>query len=308
MLMTSRCLTSKNQLSIFLQQLDDEFGKETPLNKSRGKVHEYLGMTLEYGQEGCLKIDMSEYVKMVLHELPDFMIGHARTPAGNNWFDVNQECDKLDNEQKSIFVHYVMQLLYLSQRGRPDIRTAISFLCTHLKQPDKDDLKKLACVLKYLQNTINLPLILCGKNTAKIDWWVDAYYGVHSDMKSHTGGTVSMGKGCMYSTSTKQKMVTRSSTESEVLAVYEVMPQILWMANFIKDQGYDVKSSVLHQDNKSAMLLETNGRKSSTKRTRHMNIKYFYVKDNVDKKEIVIEYCPINEMIADFFTKALKGS
>jgi hypothetical protein len=159
-----------------------------------------------------------------------------------------------------------------------------------------------------LQSTIDLPLILSGDNVIELRWWVDASYGVHSDMKGHTGGTLTLGNGSMYSTSTKQKLVTRSSTESEVAGVYDVLPQILWTANFIRDQGYPVDTSILYQDNRSAILLGTNGRQSSSKGTRHMNIRYFYIKDNIDAKEIKIEYCPTDEMLADFFTKALQGT
>jgi Reverse transcriptase (RNA-dependent DNA polymerase) len=291
----------------FLEQLDNEFGQEAPMNKSRGKIHDYLGMVLDFSQPGAMKVDMSEYVKMVLHELPDEMIGTATTPAASYLFDINGDSEILDDDKKSTFVHYVMQLLYLSQRGRPDIRTAISFLCTRLTQPTDDDYKKLIQVLKYLQGTVDLPLILSGENGNVLQWWVDASFGVHGDMKGHSGGTLSMGSGSVYSTSTKQKMVTRISTESEVVGVYNILPQIIWTANFIRDQGYPVDCSVLYQDNQSAMLLETNGRKSSTKRTPHMNLRYFYIKDSVDSKAIKIEYCPTDEMLGDFFTKPLQG-
>ena len=69
-----------------------------------------------------------------------------------------------------------------------------------------------------------------------------------------------------------------------------------------------VKETFVYQDNMSLMLLEKNGRSSSSKRTRHMNIRFFFVKDQVASKEIRIEYCPTKEMVADFFTKPLQGS
>jgi hypothetical protein len=140
-----------------------------------------------------------------------------------------------------------------------------------------------------------------------IRWWVDAAYAVHSNMKGHTGGTMMMGNGSAYSTSSKQKMVGRSSTECEIIGVYDVLPQMLWTANFLSAQGYPVNTSTLFQDNTSAILLETNGRKSSTKRTRHMNIRYFYIKDHVDSNIVKIEYCNTDDMLADFFTKPLQG-
>ena len=291
----------------FLVQLDDEFGKETPMNKSRGRVHSYLGMTLDFTTTGSVQIDMADYIKMVLHELPVDMIGKAVTPACSFLFHINNQCEKLSEEKKDTFVHYVMQLLYLSQRGRPDIRTAISFLCTRLKYPDVDDYKKLTRVLKYLQGSIDLCLTLSCDNGGKIHWWVDAPYGSHPDIKGHSGGTMSMGKGSLYSTSVKQKLVSRSSTESEVVGVYDLLPQIIWTSNFLKDQRFQFQNSVLYQDNKSAILLEVNGRQSSSKRTRHMNIRYFYIKDSVDNKTIDIENCDSNQMHCDFFTKPLQG-
>jgi hypothetical protein len=99
------------------------------------------------------------------------------------------------------------------------------------------------------------------------------------DMKGHTGGTMTMGGGSIYSTSMKQKLVTRSSTEAKVIAVHDVMPQILWTSNFLKAQGFMVNDSVVYQDNKSALQLEGNGRASASKCSRHMNIWYFFITD-----------------------------
>ena len=72
-------------------------------------------------------------------------------------------------------------------------------------------------------------------------------------MKGHTGGTMSMGKGSVYSTSTKQRLVSRSSTESEVIRVHDVLPQMVWSRKFLEHQGVIVKDMVLHQDNLSSI-------------------------------------------------------
>jgi hypothetical protein len=138
-------------------------------------------------------------------------------------------------------------------------------------------------------------------------WWVDAAFGVHPDMKSHTGGVLSFGGGAVYGTSTRQKLNTKSSTEAEVVGVSDVLPQILWTRYFMEAQGYKNEDNVLHQDNMSSILLEKNGRKSSGKRTRHINIRYFFVTDRVENKELRIAYCPTEEMIADYLTKPLQG-
>ena len=99
-----------------------------------------------------------------------------------------------------------------------------------------------------------------------------------------------------------------SSADAEVVAVDDAMPRICWTQYFIKEQGYDVKPATLYQDNQSAILLENNGTKSSSKRTRHIAIRYYFITDRVKKGEITIEYCPTKEMVADFFTKPLQGA
>jgi hypothetical protein len=293
----------------FIRDMESEFGKEAPLNQSRGKVHDYLGMTLDFSKPGEVVVTMINYIKGILHEAPKEMRGKAATPAAHHLFQINEtNPTKLDKDRAETFVHIVMQLLHLSQRARPDIRPAVSFLCGRLQQPDEDDYKKLTRVMKYLDSTVDMALTLAADKNGQMRWWVDASFAVHSDMKSHTGGTMSLGKGSLYSTSTKQKLVTRSSTEAEVVGVHDVMPQLIWTANFLDAQGIDLNETVLYQDNTSSILMERNGRNSSTKRTRHMNIRFFFIKDQVDSKRVKIEHCPTADMIADFFTKPLLGS
>jgi hypothetical protein len=85
---------------------------------------------------------------------------------------------------------------------------------------------------------------------------------VHPDMKGQTGGVLSMGQGAVYSTSTRQKLVTRSSTESDLVGIHDVLPDILWTKNFLEAQGFPVIENVLHQDNQSCILLAKNGRQT----------------------------------------------
>jgi hypothetical protein len=147
-----------------------------------------------------------------------------------------------------------------------------------------------------------------GSDEMMIKWWVDGAFAVHPDMRSHTGAVMSLGRGAVYAMSTRQKLNTRSSTEAELVGVDDAMSQILWTRYFMEGQGYEVKESEVYQDNLSSMLLEKNGRASSSKRTRHINIRYFFVTDRIASKEIRVEYCPTEDMIADFFTKPLQGS
>ena len=153
----------------------------------------------------------------------------------------------------------------------------------------------------------DLVLTLDATNCNILKWYVDAAHTVHDDMKGHTGKTLKIGKGHIFSKSTKQKLNTRSSTETELVGVDDVMPQILWTNNFIKAQGWDYSETIIYQDNKSAILLEKNGKASSSQRTKHINIRYFFIKDQVDKGNMKIEFLGTKDMIADFFSKPLTG-
>ncbi|CAJ1929662.1 unnamed protein product [Cylindrotheca closterium] len=107
--------------------------------------------------------------------------------------------------------------------------------------------------------------------------------------------------------SKKQKLNSRSSTEAKLIAVDDVVTMMLWTKVFMEWQGYLIKKNFLYQDNKSAILLEENGPKSVGKRSRAINIRYFFITDQVEKGNVKIKYCPTGNMIADFMTKPLQG-
>ena len=119
---------------------------------------------------------------------------------------------------------------------------------------------------------------------------------------------MTFGKGMMNGSSNKQKINTTSSTEAEIVAVHDNMPSILWTRYFLEEQGYPLKPCIIHQDNQSAILLETNGRGLSSKRTRHMNVRYFFVLDIQKRGHVIVKHCPTDKMIGDFFTKPLGGA
>ena len=124
--------------------MEETFDKDTPLTVSCGQVHYYLGMTLDFHNKGKVHINMEHYIDMMLQDAPKEMEGMSSTPAASHLFKIYLKGPQLlGTEQKKVFVHLVMQGLYLSQQGRPDIHTAIAFLCGWLCNPDEDDYKKL---------------------------------------------------------------------------------------------------------------------------------------------------------------------
>jgi hypothetical protein len=99
---------------------------------------------------------------------------------------------------------------------------------------------------------------------------------------------MSLGRGFPIVSSTKQKLNTRSSTETEIVGANDFMPAICWTCYFMKAQGYGVKDNVLFQDNKSSIPLEKNGKASSSRRTKHINIRYFFITYRVSKEEMLV--------------------
>lgn len=117
---------------------------------------------------------------------------------------------------------------------------------------------------------------------------------------------ITMGKGAVICKSSKQKIVSKSSTAAELIALSDGVDSAMWAQEFMLSQGYNMKPIIVHQDNKSTIILAEKG-KSTNQRTRHINIRYFAVKDMIARGELQIVYTPTEEMIADFFTKPLQG-
>ncbi len=107
-------------------------------------------------------------------------------------------------------------------------------------------------------------------------------------------------------TSSKQTIVAKSSTEAEMIAVSDHAGELTAQNEFYIHQCGSNRPAILFQDNQSTIRLLKNG-KSSSDRTKHIKIRYFWLKDRVDVKDILVEYMPTEEMIADILTKPLQG-
>jgi hypothetical protein len=127
------------------------YGKLSLLVTTRGKTHDCLGITLDYTEDGKVKIVMKDCVEEMLAEIPDDMDGKAGTPALLHLFTTRDEPGGLlDEDRSELFHHHTAKLLFLSRRARPDIQTAVSFLTKRVKAPDQDDYKKLRRTMQHL--------------------------------------------------------------------------------------------------------------------------------------------------------------
>ncbi len=109
-----------------------------------------------------------------------------------------------------------------------------------MRAPDRDDWEKLRHLVEYLRKDHARALVLGAKNNGLLMWYVDASFSVHPNMRGHTGGGLTMGREFPISMSTKQKLNTRSSTESELVGIDDMMPIILWTRYFLLSPGYGV--------------------------------------------------------------------
>jgi hypothetical protein len=293
----------------FFKWLEKMYGdsKLAPVKATRGKIHDYLAIKLDYSTANKLKVDMTDYVKGMVTEFPE-ELSKSNYPWNQNLFQIDNKCKLLNKEKSEIFHTFVAKGLFVCKRARPDIQPAIAFLSTRVKAPDEQDWCKLVKMMNYLNNSKEDVLTLECDELCNITWHLDASFAVHNDKRSHTGATMSLGGGAIISISTKQKINTRSSTEAELVSIDDVIAKVLWTKLFLEAQGYNIEKNVLMRDNISSMKLETNGKMSSGKRTRHFDIKYFYITDLLERKELTIQYCPTDKMIADYMTKPLTGS
>ena len=96
------------------------------------------------------------------------------------------------------------------------------------------------------------------------------YHMPHNNCKGQTGAMKTLCGGAITIFSRKQRIITKSSTDPELIGVYEGLPQILWTRYFLEEQGYAIYQNVLYQDNQSAMILKTNGKTVHSKWTKHI--------------------------------------
>ena len=185
----------------------------------------------------------------------------------------------------------VAKLLYLAKQARPDCLTAVAFLATRVTRCDRDNMEKLGRLIKYVRATKEHGIRLkIGKEGIRVTVLVDAAYGVHADGKLHTGSCVVIGEvGAVHCKSSKQQIVSKSSTEAELVGLSDSANQGIHMRNFLIAQGYKMGPITIYQDNMSCMALVERGR-SAAERTRLINIRYSWVKERVDTGEAIIKH------------------
>jgi hypothetical protein len=271
-----------------------------------GLQHEYLGAHLDFSQNGSVKITMISKIRELLKEYS--IEKKASTPAANHLME-HQDLPPLSDQHQSQLRSGIAKLLYLSINTRPDIALPVNYLCTRIGRFDSDDQKKFLRILYYLNETPELAIKLqCDDDNPFIHIFTDASYGIRSiDRRSQTGVVVQLGQATLIARSGKQKLVTKSSTEAELVACSDSLVYGIVIKNILDELGVSHRGILMHQDNLSTIALLNNSKPSSI-RTKHIDIRYFFLRDRMRSENLRIIHTPTATMTADLLTKPLQGS
>ena len=299
-------ITRKDKQSIHKFKSDLEH-KYKHVNFEEGDKISYLGMLIDSTHDDYIDISMPAYIQQVISDMNITPDQTSKTPCSSKVFEINDDDIALNSKDKEFFHSTVAKILYLSKRTRPDILLATTFLCTRVQTPGNEDMKKLSRVIKYLNGTRDMTMrVNRDSEYATINVFVDASFAVHHTMRSHTGAVIAMGKVTQFWKSSKQKLNTKSSTEAELVAISDVLPQAMATAGFVSHQlGQEVRP-MIHEDNMSTIALIKAGRPKAES-TRHINIRYFLISDYVDQDLLDIQYVPSEDQHGDYYTKPLQG-
>jgi hypothetical protein len=274
----------------------------------RGHEMTYLGMLLKVNR-GTISITMTEYIRQMIKEYPKELRERV-SPTRDDLF--HDDADTKESfhgqpceEDTKLFHRMAAKLLYLAKRARPDISLATHYLCTKTRNPSFRDIEKLEHLLGYLMATISRARIIDSSEFKRLQVYVDAAFSAHLDGKSQTGCIVYAGNTPTDVITRKQKCATRDSTEAELVGLADMLLEIEWHQEWWMSQGYDLKTPIVYQDNKSTITLVENGQGKF--RNKHLRALQGVVHETMNSKEIEVKYVRTDEMIADLFTKHLAG-
>jgi hypothetical protein len=293
----------KEELVKFGELLKREY---KDIKVSHGPIVSYLGMQFDFSKDGEVTITMPGYVKELIQYYE--IEGNAVSPHNDKLFEINDESPLLSKEDQDAMRSATASLLYLARRTYPELLPVTAHLTTRVGKYTTEDEGKFVRAMKYLNTYPNGGVTLrAGSGDIEIHAYVDASHGVHADGRSHTGCVITLGGGSVFTRSGKQKAVSRSSTEAELIALSDSLPTILWARQFLRDMGIDIGPVQIHEDNTSTIALAERG-KSNKGMTKHVKVRYFLVKQYIDEGEIEITHTRTEDMWADLLTKPVMGN
>jgi transposase InsO family protein len=210
-------------------------------------------------------------------------------------------------EKHKLFMQAVGSLIYLAVNSRPDISYAVSRVSRKLVNPSQQDWNDVKRILRYLKGNVGFG-IKYGSSSNGLEAYADASYGTEKDRKSRSGFAVYMAGGAIGWYSKMQRVVALSTLESEYIAAATCAQDLMFYKQVIQELGIKEIEDVclpvrLHMDNQGAIAVSKHV--SNHDRSKHIDIRYHYLRDLVNKEEVVIDYCETKKMTADTLTKPL---
>ncbi len=250
---------------------------------------------------------MSGYINKLLEVQKNYK--RAETPYTKQLFN-NRNIELLDDEGQTRMRSNIAKVLYLAKRVRPDLLLATSVLTSRVNKYNRDDEGKLERIFNYINNTKDMELKLYDNiegDEVILKIYVDASYGAYDDGKGQSAYGFSLGEGMFLVKSKKQKVVGKSSTGAEVIAIDDAACEGVHLMNVLKSCGYKCRKAIMNEDNISAIKI-VNGGIESMNKTKFMRVRIAHVKEMIEQEGIEVVHCPTNSMIVDILTKPISGN
>ncbi|KAL6331937.1 hypothetical protein AAG906_020287 [Vitis piasezkii] len=260
---------------------------------------------------GVLKLSQRTYIEKILKRFNMHNYSFARVPIVKGDRFSKARCPQNDDEREKMrtipYSSLVGNLMYAQVCTRLDIAFVVGMLGRYLSNPGSQHWKAAKKVLRYLQGTKDLMLTYQRTNILDVVGFCDAdFAGCIDDKKSTTGYIFVMARGVVSWKSVKQTLTTSSTMEAEYVACYEACCHAIWMRNFILALG--VVDSIskplkLFCDNSAVVAFSKNT--MSTSRSKHIDVKFYFVKEKMAESLIDIEHMCTKVMLVDPLTKGL---
>lgn len=270
--------------------------------KVYSELKTFLGIEIEKLEDG-ITLKQSSYAEEILRRYRMTDAKSVKTPIETT-SDIKSETENKNSAFP--FREVIGSLLYLTNKTRPDMTYAVNYNSRFVENPSATDITNVKRVLKYLVGTVNVGLKFCvNSDTKTLDAYCDAdYAGDTTTRKSTTGYVIYYGGSPISWCSRLQPIVALSSTEAEFIAAAECAKELLYLKELIHELTGEKVNVNLHIDNQSAMCLIKNG--VMNKRSKHIDVRFKFICEKVNKGDLNIVYCPTEEQIADVLTKPLK--
>jgi hypothetical protein len=288
-------------LSSIKQLLSNRFEME-----DLGDLRQFLGIQFVRDRsQGTVRFMQHHYIYDLLKRFKMDRCTPVSTPSDTSVrLSPTNDDDSLADQ--SIYQSVIGTLLYLSLSSRPDIAYATSFLSRLYSNPSSTHWTALLRVLKYLRGTADHALVFqrTGKELI-IHGYCDAdFAGDVSDRKSTSGFVFFLNDSLISWRSKKQDCTALSTTEAEYVAMSLAAQELIYFRGLLSELGFSQDfPSVLRSDSHNALNMGANISHRTT--SKHIDVKYHFIRNHVLDRSISLLYCPTGQMLADLFTKAI---